>query len=82
MNPHQIYKIAEVRHQSCPCGAVAEHHHGLCRKCHAGMTWRRRNAGTARNSSRRRRGRQSRERGRLLALVTSSFRTSGKGADL
>jgi hypothetical protein len=82
MNPYQIQKISENQHQSCPCGAVAEHPYGLCRKCHAGMTWRRRDAGTARHASRRRRGSQARERGRILALATSMFRTSSKGGDL
>jgi hypothetical protein len=82
MNLYQIYKIAEDRRQSCPCGALAEHPHGLCRKCHAGMIWRRRNVGTTRHSSRRRRGSQARERVRILALATSMFRTSSKGDDL
>lgn len=26
----------------CPCGALAEEHHRLCRKCRARATWRRR----------------------------------------
>jgi hypothetical protein len=46
------------------------------------MEWRRRNAQPARYTARRRRGRQSRERARILALATSMFCASGKGADL
>jgi len=30
----------------CPCGADAAHRYGLCRKCQARATWRRRKAPT------------------------------------
>ena len=73
--------IAQERARHCPCGATPESPYGLCRKCHAAMAWRRRKAGPPRRASRRRRGRQSRERSRILALAESMFRTNRKGAD-
>jgi hypothetical protein len=43
---------AEKKRQ-CPCGAIAEHRYGLCRKCQARAAWRRRNTATSRRRSRR-----------------------------
>jgi hypothetical protein len=82
MHPDILLTIAQQQARSCPCGATPEHPHGLCRKCYAGMVWRRRKTGSARRTARRRRGRQSRERARVLALAQSMFRANGKGADL
>jgi hypothetical protein len=82
MHPDIILTIAQHQTRSCPCGAAAEYRYGMCRKCYAGMVWRRRQAGPARCAARRRRGRQSRERARVLAFAQSMFRASGKGADL
>jgi len=82
MHPTLVSLLVEDRRRSCPCGATPEHAHGLCRKCHARMTWRRRTAEvTRRVARRRRRGRQARERARLAALAASMVRT-GRGADL
>jgi hypothetical protein len=67
--------------RQCPCGAIPEYPHGLCRKCHAGMVWRRRKSSSARHTTPRRRGRQSRARSRILALTESMSRTSSKGGD-
>lgn len=82
MHPDIILTIAQQQIRSCPCGAAAEYRYGMCRKCHAGMVWRRRQAGSTRRAVRRRRGRQSRERSRILALAESMLRASDKGADL
>lgn len=81
MHPNTILKLAQERTHQCPCGAVPEYPYGMCRKCHAGMVWRRRQAGPARRAARRRRGRQSREQSRILALTESTFRANSKGAD-
>jgi hypothetical protein len=82
MHPSLIAALVEDRRRSRPCGAVPQHPYGLCRKCHARMEWRRRNAQPARYTARRRRGRQARECARILALATSMFRASGRGADI
>lgn len=37
----------------CPCGAKAEHEYGICRKCQARATWRRRHATRTRRTVRR-----------------------------
>jgi len=81
MHPNPIVKLPQERTHQCPCGAVPEYPHGMCRKCYAGMVWRRRKNGPARHASRRRRGRQSRERSRILALAESMSSVHGKGAD-
>ena len=81
MHPDIILTIAQQQTRSCPCGAIPELPYGMCRKCYAGMVWRRRKAGPAQRAARRRRGRQSRERARILTLAESMFRANGKGAD-
>jgi hypothetical protein len=81
MHPNPLVKLSlEPTHQ-CPCGAVPEYPHGMCCKCYAGMVWRRRKNGPARRASRRRRGRQSRERGRILALAESMSSMHRKAVD-
>jgi hypothetical protein len=42
MHPQIIALLAEDKRRQFPCGAVAEHAHGLCRKCQARIAWRRR----------------------------------------
>ena len=74
--------IAEHQRRSCPCGAAAEHAYGLCRKCHARMEWRRRNARPRRRNARRRSGRRARDRARVLASTASMFRATGNEVDL
>jgi hypothetical protein len=81
MHPDILLTIAQQQTRSCPCGATPEHPYGLCRKCYAGMVWRRRKAGSTRRAARRRRGRQSRERSRILTFAESMIRANGKGAD-
>ena len=75
-----IMAMAGDRRRFCPCGAVTEHPSGLCRKCHARMTWRRHNTRPRRRTTRRRSGRQARDRARVLAA--SMFHPTGKEADL
>ena len=79
MHPNTIITIPQRYTRQCPCGAVPECPHSMCRKCHAGMVWRRRKAGPPRHASKRRRGRQSRERTRIL--IESTFRANSMGAD-
>jgi hypothetical protein len=74
--------MAADRRRFCPCGAVTEHPSGLCRKCHARMTWRRRNTRPRRRTTRRRSGRQARDQARVLAFAASMFHPTGKEADL
>jgi hypothetical protein len=73
--------FAQDNSWSCSCGAIAEQQHGLCRKCYAGMTWRRHTSGSARKTSRRRRGRLSRERARILSVAATMTGSNGSGAD-
>jgi hypothetical protein len=81
MHPNTSITIPQQYTHQCPCGAAPEYPHGLCRKCHAGMVWRRRKSSSARHVNRRRRGRQSRDRSRVLAFTESIFRTSSNRAD-
>jgi (p)ppGpp synthase/HD superfamily hydrolase len=48
-----ITALAADRQRQCPCGAVAEQPHGLCRKCHHRMLWRRKTTRTSRRAARR-----------------------------
>jgi len=48
MHPNPIVKLPQERTHQCPCGAVPEYPHGMCRKCYAGMVWHRRKNGPAR----------------------------------
>jgi hypothetical protein len=81
MHPTLVPLLTEDRHrQNCPCGAVAERPYGLCRKCHARMTWRRRTVDTAHRAARRqRRGRSARELARMLTLAASIVRANRTG---
>jgi CDGSH-type Zn-finger protein len=74
--------LAEDGHRFCRCGAASEHPYGMCRKCHARMTWRRHKTRPRRRTVRRRSGRLARDRARILTFAKSSFRTTGKEADL
>jgi hypothetical protein len=76
--PLIIMAMASDRRRFCPCGAVTEHPSGLCRKCHARMTWRRHNTRPRRRTGHRRSGRQA----RVLALAASMFHPTEKEADL
>ncbi len=82
MNHSIAIAVAEDRRQFCPCGATTEHPPGLCRKCRARMTWRRRNAQPRRRTARRRLGRRARDRARALASSASTFRATEEEADL
>jgi hypothetical protein len=77
-----IMAMASDRHRFCLCGALTEHPSGLCRKCHARMTWRRHNTRPRRRTIRRRSGRQARDRARVLAFAASMFNPTRKEADL
>ena len=74
--------LAEDRRRFCPCGAVTEQPYGMCRKCHARMTWRRHKTGPRRRTGRRRSGRLARDRARAFAFTVSMFRQTGEEADL
>lgn len=74
--------LAEDRRRFCPCGAVTEHPYGMCRKCHARMTWRRHKTQSRRHTVGRRSSRLARDRARALAFAASRFRPTGTEADL
>jgi hypothetical protein len=75
--------LAQQQRNACPCGAVAEHAGGLCRKCLARLAWRERHTNPKRGNHRRRRtGRLAHERARNLALAAATFKHSGKRAEL
>jgi hypothetical protein len=70
--------LAGDRRRQCPCGAVAEQPHGLCRKWHAYMVWRRKTTRATRHAARR----QAAGHGaRLLAVAMSLLRTTSKGVE-
>jgi signal transduction histidine kinase len=50
--------LADHRNRQCPCGAVADRPHGLCRKCQDRNAWRRKTTLTHRKTNRRRSARQ------------------------
>ena len=78
MHPSPISQLTEIQRRSCPCGAVPEPSHGLCRKCFSGMVWRRRQAKPIRRATGRR---HARERARFLALAEEKFRATREWAD-
>jgi hypothetical protein len=59
----------------CPCGATAAHRYGLCRKCQARATWKRRKA-PARQRTTSAARRISRRAGRLLGPVLPTTHTA------
>ena len=69
---------AEGRRRQCPCGAVTEHSHYLCRKCRARIVWRRKTTRTSRRVARRLAARQARAGARTFA---QALRTVKKGAE-
>ena len=69
---------AEGRRRQCPCGAVTEHPHNLCRKCRARIVWRRKTTRTSRRVARRLVTRQARAGARTFA---QAIRTVKKGAE-
>jgi hypothetical protein len=73
-----ITALAEDRRRQCPCGAVAEQPHDLCRKCHHRMLWRRKTMRTSRRAARRLAVRHG---ARLLADAISLLRTTSKGVE-
>jgi len=81
MHPSPISQLTEIQRRSCPCGAVPEPSHSLCRKCFSGMVWRRRQAKPVRRATGRRHGRHARDRARFLALAEEKFRAGRKWAD-
>jgi hypothetical protein len=81
MHSSPIIQLAETQGRSCPCGAIPEPSHGMCRKCFSGMVWRRRKAKPVRHMTRRRRGWQARERARSLAVAEAKFRSNGRWSE-
>jgi hypothetical protein len=78
MHPELIAALTEIRHRQCPCGAVTDKPHGLCRKCHARVAWRRKTTRTSRRAARRLATRQAREGARIFASTMSLLRILGK----
>lgn len=67
MHPDLIAPLIRDRFRTCPCGARTDEPFGLCRKCRARMTWRRRNRRTPHR--RRMTRRLARRAARLLMLT-------------
>lgn len=81
VHPDLIAALAEYRRKSCPCGAVADPSWGLCRKCIARITWRRRARRPHRRAIRRHVGRQALGKMGIFALTASIVRAIGKGVE-
>ena len=60
MHPDLLAALADDRRRQCPCGAVTEQPHHLCRKCRARIVWRRKITPTSRRAARRLAKRQAR----------------------
>jgi hypothetical protein len=60
--------LTEQRRRQCPCGAVADRPHGLCRKCQDRSAWRRKTTSTRRKATRRRIGHRVRKATRIFGL--------------
>jgi hypothetical protein len=78
VHPNLIAALAEDRRKSCPCGAVTDQPHSLCRRCLARTVWRRSTSQSSRRAVHRRTGRQARVW--IFAAATSMLRTLGKEA--
>lgn len=61
--------LAEQRRRQCPCGAVAERHVGLCRKCQSRNAWRRKTTVSRRKTHRRRLNRYARNIARFFGAI-------------
>jgi hypothetical protein len=73
--------LAEQRRPQCPCGAVADRPHGLCRKCQSRDAWRRKSGATHRKSARRRTGRRAVRVARFSAHSLNSILKTGIGTE-
>jgi hypothetical protein len=71
-HPDFIAALAHESRRQCPCGAVAEHSYGLCRKCRARVAWRRKATGTNRRTARRLAARHIRTLVQFLAFTPIS----------
>jgi hypothetical protein len=78
MHTNLLAPPAEGRRRQCPCGAVTEHSHRLCRKCRARIKWRRRTTPASRRTARRLVRRQAQTGARTFAIA---IRTAKKGAE-
>jgi hypothetical protein len=74
-----VIALAAEKRRNCPCGAVAESTHGLCRKCQARMAWRRKAMRKNRRGARRLAARHARTFVRLLADTMNRTSTSKGG---
>jgi hypothetical protein len=70
-HPDLLAALAKDRIRQCPCGAIAERQHGLCRKCQARNAWRRKTTRTRRQAARRRVSRRVRNAARPLVGAKS-----------
>lgn len=53
--------LTEQRRRQCPCGAVADWPHGLCRKCQDRNAWHRKTTSAHRKATRRGIGHRARK---------------------
>src|SRR5262249_21182671 len=79
LHPYLTLAPDAQRHRTCPCGAVAEGTHGLCRKCQARIAWRRKAMRKNGRGARRLAARHARTFVRLLADTMNRTPTSKGG---
>jgi hypothetical protein len=81
LHPDFVIVLNAQKHRTCPCGAMAESTHGLCRKCQARIAWRRKAMQKNRRGARRLAARHARTFVRLLAdtMNRSSTTKGGEG---
>jgi|HubBroStandDraft_3_1064219.scaffolds.fasta_scaffold811052_1 hypothetical protein len=80
-HPYLLAALTEDRSRQCPCGAVAERRHGLCRKCYARVQWRRKTTHTAHRTSRHLAARQARAGARRFTDAMSFVTKRSKGVE-
>jgi hypothetical protein len=80
INLYVVAALTAERRRQCPCGAVAESAHGLCRKCQARIAWRRKTMRVGRRGGRRVAARQARTFARLLT-ETMTRTSASKGGE-
>jgi hypothetical protein len=61
--------LADQRRRQCPCGAVADRPHGLCRKCQDRNAWRRKTVSNNRKSTHRKTAHRKTARRRIARRV-------------
>jgi hypothetical protein len=75
-HPDSIAALVVEKCRQCPCGAIADHPYGLCRKCRARIAWRRKAMRKSHRGSRRLAARHART---FIRFLADTMATSKRG---